>query len=631
MVQTLRHRLDAIPADHYDVVYIDEAHHGSAASWREVIEHFTPREIVGMTATPERTDGVGIAELFGGEYTTELRLWEAVDDQLLAPFEYVGVDDGTDLRQLSWHQGDYAVGELAALYTGDHERVRLVVQALERWVDVPAAMRALGFCVSVAHAQFMAQEFTRLGFRADYLEGAHDQAHRDAALARLKTGQLQVVFSVDVLGEGIDAPDVDTLLLLRPTQSPVLFAQQLGRGLRTSPGKSTCLVLDFIGQHRIEYRYEERFRALINPARGSLRVQAEHEFPYLPAGCSITLERVARERVLARLKEVTPRAGQVSLQKDLTRTQATSLAEFLEATERTVEQFYAADQRKISWTRLRRAVGRPGVPPGPSNPGLQREEAALLKRIGFLQHVTDAQRINAWTTWVARRTPPSAGDLSVAETRLAMQLMHLLGMTPSSLASGFEQLWRHDVVLAEVAELLILTHTAQDATVSPLVGLDQVPLLAHARYTRAEVFAAMGISTIDRPKEHREGVYFAPDLRTQLMFVTLNKDDASFASHIQYRDHALAADLFHWESPNSWRQQTKAMLRCIGQGYQASEHRLLFVRERSNGGVEGTFRCFGQVDRAGELEGDRPVALTWRLRQPLPEVILEATSLLATG
>jgi hypothetical protein len=115
------------------------------------------------------------------------------------------------------------------------------------------------------------------------------------------------------------------------------------------------------------------------------------------------------------------------------------------------------------------------------------------------------------------------------------------------------------------------------------------------------------------------------------MFVTLNKDDASFASHIQYKDHALAADLFHWESPNSWRQQTKAMLRCIGHGPEASEHRLLFVRERSSGGVEGTFRCFGQVDQHGELQGDRPVALTWQLREPLPELIFEATSLLASG
>ncbi len=320
MVQTLHRRLATVPPDYYDVVYIDEAHHGSAASWRQVIEHVHPREIVGLTATPERTDGVSIADLFGGDYTTELRLWEAVDDQLLAPFEYVGVDDGTDLRQLEWHRGDYAVGALAELYTGDHERVRRIVEAIERWVDVPTGMQALGFCVSVQHAQFMAQEFTRLGLRADYLEGEHDQAHRDAVLGQLRAGELQAVFSVDVLGEGIDAPDVDTLLLLRPTQSPVLFAQQLGRGLRTSPGKSTCLVLDFIGQHRADYHFEDRYRALLNPAHGGLREQAEHEFPYLPAGCSITLERVARERVLARLKEVTPRAGLSGLKKDLART-----------------------------------------------------------------------------------------------------------------------------------------------------------------------------------------------------------------------------------------------------------------------------------------------------------------------
>ena len=631
MVQTLYRRLAAVPRDHFEVVYIDEAHHGSASSWREVIEHFNPREIVGLTATPERTDGVGIAELFGGEYTTELRLWEAVDDQLLAPFEYVGVDDGTDLRQLTWHQGDYAVGELADLYTGDHERVRLIVQAISRWVDVPAAMRALGFCVSVAHAQFMASEFTRLGLNADYLEGRHEQDHRDEVMARLQAGDLQVVFSVDVLGEGIDAPDVDTLLLLRPTQSPVLFAQQLGRGLRTSPGKSTCLVLDFIGQHRTEYRFEERFRALVNPAHGSLRTQAEQEFPFLPAGCSLTLERVARERVLARLKEVTPGAGLTGLKKDLLRTQSRSLAEFLDGTERTIEQLYAADQRKVSWTRLRRAVGRPDVPAEPSDPELRKEEADLLKRIGFVQHVTDPTRIDAWTSWLSRTTPPIAKELSVEESRLAMQLMHLLGMTPSSLASGFAQLWRHDPVRAEIRELLTLTRAARDAKVSRLFGLDHVPLMAHARYTRAEVFAAMGVSAIDKPKEHREGVYFVPDLRTQLMFVTLNKDDASFASHIQYKDHAVSADLFHWESPNNWRQHTKAMLRCIGDGADASKHRLLFVRERSSGGVEGAFRCFGQVDLHGELEGDRPVALTWRLRQPLPELIFEATKLLATG
>ena len=118
MVQTLRNRLDQAPPSAYEFIYIDEAHHTSAQSWEAVVEHFQPRELVGLTATPERTDGADIAAQFGGRYTTELRLWEAVDDQLLAPFEYVGIDDGTDLRSLTWHAGDYAIGALSDLYTG---------------------------------------------------------------------------------------------------------------------------------------------------------------------------------------------------------------------------------------------------------------------------------------------------------------------------------------------------------------------------------------------------------------------------------------------------------------------------------------------------------------------------------
>ena len=631
MVQTLHNRLATAPPDAYDVIYIDEAHHGSADSWRGVIEHFSPREIVGLTATPERTDGVSVADLFGGQYTTELRLWEAVDDQLLAPFNYVGVDDGTDLRQLNWRHGDYAIGELEALYTGDHERVKLVVQALERWVDDPRTMRALGFCVSLSHARFMAEQFVRLGINAEYLDGTHDQAYRDEVLTKLEAGELQVVFSVDVLGEGIDLPEVDTLLLLRPTQSPVLFAQQLGRGLRQAPGKQSCLVLDFIGQHRAEYRYETRFQAFINPARGSLRKQAESEFPFLPAGCAINLERVARERVLERLKALAPKSGFKGLQHDLRATKASSLGDFLRGTERSVEQFYAADARKMSWTRLQRAVGVADQPAEPADAATREAEAALLKRVGFVQHAADRLRATTWSRWLAADDAPRADRASLTESRLAMQLMHLLGMKPPTLQEGFDQLWRHPAVLAELAELVPLVHAQRDADVMRLPGLDDVPLMAHARYTRAEVFAAMGVSVIDKPKEHREGVYFVPQSRTQLMFVTLNKDESKFASNIQYKDHAVSADLFHWESPNNWRQHTSAMLRCIGRGPGASQHRLLFVRERSSGGIEGTFRCFGQVDLYGDLERDRPVALTWRLRQPLPELIFEATSLVATG
>jgi hypothetical protein len=514
-----------------------------------VIDHFSPREIVGLTATPERMDGTSITDLFGGEYTTDLRLWEAVDDQLLAPFTYVGVDDGTDLRQLGWRHGDYAVGDLSALYTGDHERVKRIAQAMHRWVEDPAEMRVLGFCVSVEHAIFMAEQFTRLGLQADHLSGDHDLSHREAVLAKLNAGGLRAVFSVEVLGEGVDVPYVDTLLLLRPTQSPVLFAQQLGRGLRTAPGKAGCLVLDFIGQHRAEYRFEERFKAMLDPSRGSIRAQAENGFPFLPSGCTMHLERVARERVLGALKAVAAKPGIKGLKQDLLALGTPSLGEFLSATGRSIEHFYGADGRTMSWTRLRRLVRTATAPPEHPRSELQADEAQLLRRVGHLQHVADPLRVNTWVDWLTSAAPPVASAFSRVEQRLAMQLMHLLLMTPPTLEAGFERLWRHDAVRAEIAELLTLVHADLDASPIPLMGLVDVPLMAHARYNRAEVFAAMGISTVDTPKEHREGVYFAATASTQLMFVTLHKDNARFSSTVQYKDHAVSTELLHGNRP----------------------------------------------------------------------------------
>ena len=631
MVQTAHNRLADINPSAYDVIYVDEAHHGAASTWRKVIEHFTPREMVGLTATPERSDGISVADLFGGEYTTELRLWEAVDDLLLAPFEYVGVDDGTDLRSLAWHSGDYAVGALGDLYTGDHERVKRIVEALHRWINEPAQMRALGYCVTVEHARFMTEQFREHGFAAAYLTGDHDQAQREATLAKLEAGDLQVVFSVEVLGEGVDVPNVDTVLLLRPTQSAVLFAQQVGRGLRLAPGKDRCMILDFIGQHRAEYRYDERLRTLLDLTNGSVREQAEGSFPFLPAGCAINLERVARERVLAALKAVTAKPGLVSMRKDLEKLQPATLEEFLVRSNRSVEQFYAADRRRASWTRLQRLAQAPNFPMEHAMEDLRVAEEKLLRRIGYLQHVADPLRVNTWFDWLTSDSMPNTDHFDVTGHRMAMQLMHALGMTPRTVTDGLRQLWQHTAVRSEIAELLSLSAATLDAAPVPMLGLADIPLMAHARYTRAEVFAALGVSSFEKPKEHREGVFFDSTQTIQLMFVTLHKDESRFSSSTQYKDHALTPALFHWESPNNWRQDGAAMQRCIGAGPGASTHRLLFVRERTAGPTEGQFRCFGQVDLHGELHAERPVALTWKLRQPLPEVVFESARLVAAG
>lgn len=626
MVQTLHQRLTDIAHDAYDVVYIDEAHHGTAQTWRDVIDHFQPQELIGLTATPERTDGGSVADLFGGVYTTELRLWEAISDQLLCPFEYLGIDDGTDLTSVAWHGGSYAVGELSEVLTRDDIQLRSVVRAINAWVEAPSRMRALGFCVSVEHAQFMAEQFSALGIKAEHLSGQHTPEERNATLDRLRRRKINAVFSVDVLGEGVDVPVVDTLLLLRPTQSPVVFAQQLGRGLRLSPGKSSCLVLDFIGQHRAEYRLEERYRALLDPSQGNFKEQIQAGFPFLAPGCTITLEKVAQERVLKALRATTKPLGLKAMAKELRALESPTLEAFLKATGRSLGEFYNADGRKMSWTRLRREAG---VLTPIADAENSAAESALLRRSSYFQHVTDPQRTGQWFDWLTDPQAPNVTALSVSEQLALNQLAHILDVSAPGLQDAVDIIWSHAAVRDELAQMLTLTSGRLDTMTQPMPGLEDLPLRAHARYTRAEVLAAIGASPIEKPRTHREGVYFSPHNRIQLMFVTLQKDAKQFSSTVQYRDHALSPTHFHWESPNNWRQDGDAMRRCIGQGPDGSVHRLLFVREQASGAVEGTFRCFGQVDVDGPLTGERPVAVTWKLRQPLPELLFEAAALLA--
>jgi superfamily II DNA or RNA helicase/HKD family nuclease len=299
MIQSLHEeRLEQIPHDAFDVVVVDEFHHAKAATYDRLLSRLRPRELLGLTATPERMDGQDVTEWFDQRIAVELRLWEAIDQGFLVPFQYFGVADGTDLSQLTWRRGGYAPGELSDLLSNDDLRVAKLLQAVQRIVLEPGEMRALGFCVSKEHAHYMARRFTEAGLASSALTGDDAPDERAQTLADLQSGQLRCVFSVEVLGEGVDVPDVDCLLLLRPTASATVFAQQLGRGLRRAAGKSHLTVIDLIGQHRREFRFEDRFSAILDTKRGTVLSQVRDDFPFLPAGCTVDLDRQSREIVL---------------------------------------------------------------------------------------------------------------------------------------------------------------------------------------------------------------------------------------------------------------------------------------------------------------------------------------------
>lgn len=296
-VQSLNARaLDRLARDHFNVIVIDEFHHGTSPTYRKILDHFQPAELLGLTATPERMDGKNIQdEFFDGRIAAEMRLWEALENELLSPFHYFGITDTTDLSTVEWKRGAYDAGALSNVLTGNVARARLVVKAVRDKVTDPGAMRALGFCVSVAHAHFMAESFRTAGLNAVALSGESSSQERAQALADLRSGALQVIFSVDLFNEGLDIPDVDTLLLLRPTSSATVFLQQLGRGLRRTEDKAVLTVLDFIGQHRKEFRFENQFRALTNLTRKRLLDNIEHDFPSCRPAARSSLRRRRRK------------------------------------------------------------------------------------------------------------------------------------------------------------------------------------------------------------------------------------------------------------------------------------------------------------------------------------------------
>lgn len=371
-VQSLAQRgLAEIPADRFEVVIVDEFHHAEAPSYRRWLDHLRPELLLGLTATPERADGLDILHWFDGRIAAELRLWTALDQGLLAPFHYFAVADATDLSALEWRRGGYVPAQLDKLYTGDHRRVDLILQQLHDKLADPARMRALGFCVSVEHARFMAERFRAAGFAAEALDASTPADLRHEALRRLQSGDLQILFAVDLFNEGLDIPAIDTVLLLRPTESAVVFLQQLGRGLRLSPdtGKSCLTVLDFIGQQHRRFRFDLRYRALLGGSRRELEQQVTQGFPFLPPGCRLVLDRVASDHVLANLRQCLPSRRPQLLQELRSLAAAgeigpaSGLAAWLEALAMEPAEFYGI--RGAGFTALRRELGWLTTPPHP--------------------------------------------------------------------------------------------------------------------------------------------------------------------------------------------------------------------------------------------------------------------------
>ena len=625
---TSRNLLSTWGAAHWHTVVVDECHRLAADRFDVFARTAQPAILLGLTATPERSDGKPLTPYFDnrpdGSPAVELRLWHALDLQLLAPFEYYACDDETDFSSVPWDQPGEREA-IANLVDANDVRARLVVNEWRRLVAEPRRSRALVFCVSVAHAEFMTEWLNRAGLPSACVVGATPPDERRRAPQRLTSGDLCALVTVDLYNEGVDLPLVDTLLLLRPTQSPVLFQQQLGRGLRLAPQKESCLVLDFVGQHRADFRFDRLLSGMTGLARRELLEAVEQGFGSLPPGCHIHLQRQTREQVLGSLRTIT----QQSWRRLRTELQSYAvlrgrsdirLADFLRDQALQIDDVYRAStgNTRSGWAALRREAGLLLSEPGP-------EEEYFSRRAGDLLHLDDPARLA-----LLRRLPllldPSSSTSHRERALLQMLAYQIDGRYEQvgDPAALLRRLAAHPPVVDELVELGTFLEAAGSLATTPLIGLDDTALVLHARYGIREILTAVGWLTAERRAPFQAGVLALQQRKVELLFVTLDKSEG-YHERISYRDYAISAGRFHWQSQNSAGPDTPAGLRYLQSATNGWRFQL-FVRVRKN---EPYWAC-GLVSLE-EASGNRPMSITWKLQSPLPARLFREFSVLRDG
>ncbi len=629
-VQTLNNHWDDIllmGADYYDYVVIDEVHHSQAGSYREIFNRLKPEIFIGLTATPERMDGKDIKPDFNDRFAAEIRLEEALNQQLLAPFDYFCVtDDSVDLSQIACRGDAYDKNTLNSLYNGNKDRFAIIQRALENYVNEPMECKAVCFCCSIDHAEFMAKMFNAAGYKAMAVTSRNSE-DIDMVSDKLAHGEINYLCVADMLNEGIDIPEIDTVLFLRPTESLTVFLQQLGRGLRLADGKTCLTVLDFVAQAHQSYNYESRFRALVGRGNRSVEDEIKNGFLFLPRGCSITMERQAQEYILKNIREAIFNLRRLRREVQHFRQntgQELTLLNFLEN--------FGLDWRLIyktpgSWARLKQQAGIKVDGFNPDSKYVKLLEGGLARLfhtnsydyLSFLMKLvankmvlpTNASKRDRkffalfyYTIWmdtvdkVNRTFNLSIQDISEAVASLV------------SMKWFMEELY----VLVEL-RLSQLSKTTQwisidDEAEIELYGCysaDEIHLLLENKLGRWQVF----------------GTQYNMERKLAMVFVTINKSDKEYSPSTRYEDYAISANQFHWQSMNGVRIDSEDGQRIIHQPTNGWKF-ILFVRDtkKDEYGNTNGYYCLGLIDY-NYSSGERPMNVVWDMQNSIPGFILE--------
>lgn len=626
-VQSLRTRepWSFLGPDHFRFVIVDEAHHGTASSYRPLFKHIEPHILLGLTATPERTDRSAILPDFDGRFAAEIRLPEALEEKLLCPFHYFGVSDNIDLDdERFWKNGKYDQRELEKVYTGDDirakQRIDLVLKAIRKYQPDLEGVRGVGFCSGIQHARYMAEHFNQAGISAHTLLGETAKEKRALRLKEFREGQIQFLFAVDVLSEGVDVPEINMVLFLRPTESLTVFLQQLGRGLRHAPGKDCLTVLDFVGQTHRKYRLDTKYTALLSRKRQRIDREIENDFPNLPAGCSIILERVARQKVLKKIKSVLSDLKHFipeTLQTwDSHSAKPLTFGNFVEETGLSPIDIL----RKKTWSEWKAlAKGQTA----PADQDLVKARKGLLR----LALRSDPSLLNS-VKELANQGRISEPDEPYRTSRITA--LHYLLWGQKGDVVGVDCLedsmvkWsRNETVAADAAEIVEWCRQNQSHPITDIELPFPCDLKLHAAYGSHEIKAALGLNSLERPGPAGVGVMHNSELKAYAHLVTFRKVEQDFSPTTLYRDYPISRTRMHWESQSTATQGTPT-----GQNYIHFKERgytiLFFARiEKKIEGETAPFIYLGPASNLISYEGERPISMVWELEWPMPAALFE--------
>lgn len=608
--------------DYYDFIIVDEFHHAAAPSYQRLLSYYKPKVLLGLTATPERADNKDIFKYFEDRISGEIRLPEAIDRKLLSPFQYFAVSDSVDLSNLKWQRKGYNLSELSNVYTGNDVRVKEIVTSLYKYVTDIDDVIGLGFCVSKEHANFMSKRFNELGIPSIALTDESKKEERAEAKKRLVNKEIKFIFVVDLYNEGVDIPEINTILFLRPTESLTVFLQQLGRGLRLHEDKECLTVLDFVGQAHKNYSFEDKFRALIGRSNRSVKDYIENGFLTLPKGCYIQLEREAKEYILRNIKSATnSKANLINKLKtfnDDTNLDL-SLENFLEYHNLSLVDFYGKNKDRSFYRMCVSADVRADFN--------DNNEEEITKKLYNLLFINSRRFIEFMVNLINNNINIDDVEFNKEET-LMLNMMYYIFYNDApqkvglaSLKEGINRLLNNKTMMKEVCDILTYNYKHLEF-VDKKVDLGfECPLDLHCDYTTDVIMAAFGYYNEDKKPAFREGVKYFEDKKTDIFFITLNKSDKDFSPSTLYEDYAINEKLFHWQTQSRTSVESPTAQRYIN--HRSTNNKIaIFVREYKERDVlTSPFTYLGTCEYKSHT-GNKPISFVWELHEEIPAKLI---------